>query len=68
MQHLGNTGREAFAIFDQDDTKNAMKIALKKHLKLPKTDADNLLAEEPTDMPETQLPEWVSPLVHQIWL
>lgn len=31
MAKLGDTGRQPFAIFDQDDTKNVMKLALKKH-------------------------------------
>ena len=31
---LGDTGRHPFAIFDQDDTKNVMKLALKKHFSL----------------------------------
>ena len=55
MQHLGDTGREVFAIFDQDDTKNVMKLALKKHLKLQKETDE---APE-ADMPDSQLPEWV---------
>lgn len=34
MGKLGDTGRQPFAIFDQDDTKNVMKLALKKHFSL----------------------------------
>lgn len=34
MAKLGDTGRQPFAIFDQDDTKNVMKIALRKHFAL----------------------------------
>lgn len=34
MAKLGDTGRQPFAIFDQDDTKNVMKLALKKHFAL----------------------------------
>lgn len=34
VAQLGDTGRQPFAIFDQDDTKNVMKLALKKHFSL----------------------------------
>lgn len=59
MQHLGDTGRQVFAIFDQDDTKNVMKLALKKHLKLQKGTDETELAAEADDLPDSQLPEWV---------
>ena len=59
VQQLGDTGREVFAIFDQDDTKNVMKLALKKHLKLQRGVDEADLAAEAGDMPESQLPEWV---------
>ena len=36
---LGDTGRQPFAIFDQDDTKNVMKLALKKHFSLKRGNA-----------------------------
>ena len=36
---LGDTGRQPFAIFDQDDTKNVMKIALRKHFALKRGSA-----------------------------
>ena len=71
VARLGDTGREVFAIFDQDDTKNVMKLALRKHLKLHK-DAPEQPAEAEAgaeaaaeaDTPEnSQVPEWVSHLV-----
>lgn len=39
MAKLGDTGRQPFAIFDQDDTKNVMKLALKKHFSLKRGNA-----------------------------
>ena len=59
VQQLGDTGREIFAILDQDDTKNVMKLALKKHAKLQKGIDESELAAEADDKPDSQLPEWV---------
>ena len=67
MQQLGNTGREVFAIFDQDDTKNVMKIALKKHFKLEKTAAETEQAAEADELQDSQVPEWVSTDVQVLW-
>lgn len=59
VQQLGDTGREVFAIFDQDDTKNVMRIALKKHFKLEKTAAETEQAAEADELQDSQVPEWV---------
>ena len=61
---LGDTGRQPFAIFDQDDTKNVMKLALKKHFSLKRgvaTEADMAADDEADDSPDepAQLREWV---------
>ena len=73
---LGDTGRQPFAIFDQDDTKNVMKLALKKHFSLRRgatsdasdasvtaAAADAQEAEDPA-VGQTQLQEWVRTLCH----
>ncbi|KAL3143319.1 hypothetical protein ABBQ38_002158 [Trebouxia sp. C0009 RCD-2024] len=66
---LGDTGRQPFAIFDQDDTKNVMKLALKKHFSLRRGIAVAAApidegAEEPVEeadvasAEQTQLQDW----------
>lgn len=70
---LGDTGRQPFAIFDQDDSKNVMKLALKKHFSLrrgvaavaatPGDEAAEETIEEADVAPaeQTQLQDWVRP-------
>ena len=76
MAKLGDTGRQPFAIFDQDDTKNVMKLALKRYFTLKRgnvamapaaaaaainEDADDADGEADNASPEeTILPEWVT--------
>ncbi|KAL3133778.1 hypothetical protein ABBQ32_008258 [Trebouxia sp. C0010 RCD-2024] len=67
---LGDTGRQPFAIFDQDDSKNVMKLALKKHFSLrrgvaavaatPGDEAAEETIEEADVAPaeQTQLQDW----------
>lgn len=75
---LGDTGRQPFAIFDQDDTKNVMKLALKKYFALKQSNvatapaaaaaaidelADDADGEADDASPkQTPLPEWVTTL------
>ena len=79
VAQLGDTGREAFAIFDQDDTKNVMKLALKKHFKLVTDDSKQTAASteagaeagaeggvDSDALGIKQAPEWVSKLCQNI--
>lgn len=62
---LGDTGRSPFAIFDQDDTKNVMKLALKRHFSLRRSAAGDATAAavdeaDDTSVEAAELSEWVS--------
>ncbi len=64
VEHLGDTGRQGFNIFDQDDTKAVMKKALKQHFSQRRgtiassnIEDDDTLEETVAD--QTQLQEWV---------
>ena len=66
VAHLGDTGRQAFNIFDQDDTRNVMKAALRQHFRQRKgdlTDDSMPLEDEPekaiASRDRPKLPEWV---------
>ncbi len=65
VEHLGDTGRQGFNIFDQDDTKAVMKKALKQHFSQRRgtiassnIEDDDSLEDAVAD--QTQLQEWVS--------
>ncbi len=65
VEHLGDTGRQGFNIFDQDDTKAVMKKALKQHFSQRRgtiassnIEGDDSLEDAVAD--QTQLQEWVS--------
>ena len=54
VAQLGDTGRQPFAIFDQDDTKNVMKLALKKYFSLKRGTAMVTAAEEADVEPDEE--------------
>ena len=65
VEHLGDTGRQGFNIFDQDDTKAVMKKALKQHFRQRRgtiassnIEDDDCLEDAVAE--QTQLQEWVS--------
>lgn len=66
IEHLGDTGRQGFNIFDQDDTKAVMKKALKQHFSQRRgtiagsnIEDDESLEDAVADQP--QLQEWEQP-------
>ena len=68
VNELGDTGREGFTIFDQDDSKAAMKKALQQLFSRRKGKVDNIIAtvvkdaegSETTSAEKLDAPEWVS--------
>lgn len=65
VEHLGDTGRQGFNIFDQDDTKAVMKKALKQLFSqrrgtIASTNIEDDDSLEDAVADQTQLQEWVS--------
>ena len=65
VDHLGDTGRQGFNIFDQDDTKMVMKKALRQHFSERRLlTADSVVAadddSEDAAAEQMQLQEWVT--------
>lgn len=69
VNELGDTGREGFTIFDQDDSKAAMKKALQQLFSRRKGKVDNIVAtvlkdaegSKTTSAEKLDAPEWEQP-------